>query len=79
MEDDKSMYKTMLIVSQKVEIMYEALQEETEEKHWLQLQLQATEEALEELKHNNQSLQTYNAKLNMLLHEEKEEKQSLLQ
>jgi len=44
----------------------------------LQLQLQATEEALEELKHNNQNLQTENVELKMCLHEEKEEKQSLL-
>jgi len=36
------------------------------------------EEALEELKHNNQSLQTDNVELNMLLHEEKEEKHSFL-
>jgi len=32
------------------------------------------EEALEELKHNNQSLQEDNIELNMLLQEEKEEK-----
>jgi len=32
------------------------------------------EEALEELKHNNQSLQVDNAELKMLLQEEKEEK-----
>ncbi len=53
MEDDKAMYKTLLRVSKKVEIMYEDLQKEREEKKRLQLQLQATEEALEELKHNN--------------------------
>ena len=40
--------------------------------------MQATEEALEELKHNNQNLQTKIAELKMLLHEEKEEKQSFL-
>jgi len=45
----------------------------------LQLQLQATKEALEELKHNNQNLQTENVELKMCLHEEKEEKQILLQ
>ena len=56
--------------------MYETLQKETEENERLQLQLQATEEALEELKHNNQNLQTENIELKMLLHEEKEEKQS---
>ena len=59
--------------------MYETLQKETEENEQLKLQLQATEEALEELKHNNQNLQTENDELNMLLHEEKEEKLSLLQ
>ena len=32
MEDDKAMYETRLRISQKVEIMYEALQKETEEK-----------------------------------------------
>lgn len=41
--------------------------------------MRATEKALEELKHNKQNLQTENAELKMLLHEEKEEKQSLLQ
>ena len=79
MEDDKAMYETMLRVSQKVEIMYEALQKARKEKERLHLQLWATEEALEELKHNNQSLQADNTKLKMLLQEEKEEKQSLLQ
>ena len=38
---------------QKMDIMYEALHEEIEEKQWLQIQLRATEEALEELEHNN--------------------------
>ena len=78
-KDEKAIYETMLKISQRVEIMYEALQKETEEKERLQLQLRTTKEALEELKHNNQSLQTDNAELKMLLHEEKEEKQSLLQ
>ena len=32
MEDEKAMYETMLKISQRVEIMYEALQKETEEK-----------------------------------------------
>jgi len=41
--------------------------------------LQATKEALEELKHNNQSLQTDNTELKMRLHEEKEGKHFLLQ
>ena len=77
-EDEKVMYETMLKISKRVEIMYEALQKETEENEWLQLQLQATEEALEELKHNNQNLQIEKIELNMLLHEEKEEKHSLL-
>ena len=77
-EDDKAMYDTIIKISQRVEIMYEALQKETEEKELLQLQLRATKEALEELKHNKQNLQTENVELKMLLHEEKEEKQSFL-
>ena len=77
-EDEKAMYDTMLKISKRVEIMYEALQKEIEEKERLQLQLRATEETLEELKHNNQNLQTDNTDLNMHLHEEKEEKHSLL-
>ena len=77
-DDERAMYETMLNISKRVEIMYETLQKETEENEWLQLQLQATEEALEELKHNNQNLPTENAELKMLLHEEKEEKQSFL-
>lgn len=36
-------------------------------------------EALEDLNHNKQNLQIENIELNMLLHEEKEEEQSLLQ
>ena len=72
-EDEKAMYETMLKISKRVEMMYEALQKETEEKEWLQLQLRAMKEALEELKHNNQNLQTENAELKVLLHEEKEE------
>ena len=44
----------------------------------MQLQLQATEEAMEELKKNKHNLQTENDELKMHLHEEKEEKQSLL-
>jgi len=44
----------------------------------LQLQLQATEEALEVQEHNNQNPQTKNVELKILLHEEKEEKHSLL-
>lgn len=79
MEDDKVMYETMLIISQNVEIMYEALQKETEEKERLQRQFPDTEEALEALKHNSQSLQVENGELKMLLQEEKEEKHSLLQ
>ena len=46
-EDEKTIYKTMLNISKRVEIMYETLQKEIEEKEWLQLQLRATEEALE--------------------------------
>ena len=77
-EDEKEMNETMLNISKRVEIMYEMLQKEIDEKEWLQLQLQATEEALEELKHKNQNLQTENTELNMRLHEEKEEKHSFL-
>ena len=55
-KDEKAMYETMLKISQRVEIMYETLQKETEEKEWLQLHLWAMEEAQEELKHNKQSL-----------------------
>ena len=58
--------------------MYEALQKGTEEKERLQLQLQATEEAMKEMKQKKHNLQTNNVELKMLLHEEKEEKQSLL-
>ena len=46
MEDEKAMYETMLRMSQKVEIMYEALQKETDKKERMQLQLLATKEAL---------------------------------
>lgn len=53
MEDDKVMYEIVLRVSKKVEIMFESLQKETKENKRLQLQLRATEEALEEMKHNN--------------------------
>ena len=78
MEDKKVMYETILRVSQKVEIIYESLQKETEEKQRLHLQLWATKEAQEELKHNNQNLQTKNVELKMLRQEEKEEKHSFL-
>ena len=77
-KDEKETYETMLKISKRVEIMRETLQKETEEKEWLQLQLQATEEALEELKHNKHSLQTKNVELKMHLQEDKEEKHSLL-
>jgi len=36
-DDEKEMYKTMLKISKRVEIMYETLQKETEEKEQLQL------------------------------------------
>lgn len=78
MEDEKVMYKTMLRVSKNLEIMYEALRKEIEEKQQLQLQLRATEEALEELKHNNTNVQVDNVELKMLLQEEKGEKHSFL-
>jgi len=45
----------------------------------LQLHLQDTEEALEELKQRKQRIQIDNTELKMFLHEENEEKQSLLQ
>ena len=41
-KEEKMMYETMLKISQTVEIMYETLHKETEEKERLQLQLQAT-------------------------------------
>ena len=72
------MYETMLDISKKVEIVYEILQKETEEKERLQIQLKATEEAMEELKQNKHDLQTQKDDLRMDLHEEKKEKQSLL-
>lgn len=77
-EDEKAMYETMLKISKRVEIMYETLHKGTKEKVRLQLQLQAMKEALEELKHNRQNLQTENTELKMFLHEEKKEKKSLL-
>ena len=78
-EDEKAMYETMIKISKRVEILYETLQKETKEKERFQLQLWITEEALEELKHNNQNIQKENVELKMLLHEEKEEKHILLQ
>ena len=57
-KNEKVMYETMLKISKRVEIMYETLQKEIEEKEWLQLQLQATGEALEELRHSKHNLQT---------------------
>ena len=71
MEDVKDIYETMLRVSEQADMLYEAyekqaedkvelktlLQEEKEEKQWLQLQLQAATDTLEELKCNNESLQ----------------------
>ena len=44
-EDEKAIYETMLKFSQRVQIVYETLQKETEEKERLQLMLQATEKA----------------------------------
>lgn len=55
-EDERAMCKTMLEISKKVEIAYETLHKQTEEKEWLQLQLKATEEAMEELKQNEHNL-----------------------
>ena len=77
-EDERAMCKTILDISKKVEIVYENLQKETKEKELLQLHLQATEEAMEELKKNKNNLQTENDELKMHLHEEKGEKQSFL-
>ena len=73
-EDERAMYKTMLNISKRVEIMYETLQKETNENEWLQLQLQATKEAMDELKQNKHNLQIENDESKTLLHEEKEEK-----
>ena len=77
-KDEKAMYETMLNISKRVEIIYETLQKETEEKERLQLQLRATEEALEEIKHNKQNLQIEKVELKIHLQEEKEEKHILL-
>lgn len=77
-ENERAMYKTMVKISNRVEIVYETLHKEIEEKERLQLQLQATEKAMKELKQNKHNLQTENNELKMRLHEEKEEKQSLL-
>ena len=52
-EDEKVMYETILKISKRVEMMYETLQKEIEENERGKLQLQAMEEALKELKHNN--------------------------
>ena len=85
------MYETMLRVFEKAHMLYESyekqveenvelktlLQEDKEDKQRLQLQLQATIEALGELKHNNESLQADHEALKTLLHEENEEKQRL--
>ena len=77
------MYDTMLRVSENVDVLYEAyekqavenielktlLQEEDEEKHRLQLQLQATTEVLKEFKRRNESLQADHDALKALLQE----------
>lgn len=77
-KDERAMYDTMLNIYKRVEIMYETLKKEIKEKEWLKLQLQATEDVMEELKQNKHNLQIENYELNMHVHEEKEEKQSLL-
>ena len=91
MESVKDMYETMLRVSEKADILYEAyekqaaeneelktlLHKEKEEKQQLQLQLQATTEAWEDWKRNNEILQADHDALKAFLHEEKEEKQQL--
>ena len=88
MESVKDMYKTMLRVSEKADILYEAyekqaaeneelktlLHKEKEEKQQWQLQLQATTEAWEDWKRNNEILQADHDALKAFLHEEKEEK-----
>ena len=79
------MYETMLRVSEKAGILYEAyekqaaeneelktlLHTEKEEKQQLQLQLQATTEAWEDWKRNNEILQADHDALKAFLHEEK--------
>ena len=91
MESVKDMYETMLRVSGKVDILYEAyekqaaeneelkalLHKEKEEKQQLQLQLQATTEAWEDLKRNNETLQRDHDALKAFLQKEKEEMQQL--
>ena len=83
------MYETMLRVSEKEDMLYEAyekqvadnaefktlLQEEKEDKHRFHLHFQATTEALEELKRNKESSQADHDALKTLLQEYKEEKQ----
>jgi len=78
---DKETYEVMINFSKKVNMLdkdYEKqksdnamlkvlLQKKNEEKHHLQLQLQATIEALEELKHDDKSLQVENDALKTLL------------
>ena len=89
MENVGDMYETMLRVSEKADMLYEAykkqevdnaelktLLHEEEEKQRLQLQLQATTQALEELKCNGGSIQIDHDALKTLL-QEKEEKQRL--
>ena len=85
------MYKVMLRIFKRVDMSYEnyekqaannaelktLLQEEKEDKHRLQLQLQATTEALDELKRSNKILQADHEASKALLQEEKEEKQQL--
>ena len=89
MESVKDMYETMLRVSEKADILYEAyekqaaeneelktlLHKEKEETQQLQLQLQTTIEVLEGWKRNNESLQADHDALKAFIHEEKEEKQ----
>ena len=82
------MYETTLRVSEKENMLYEAyekqeavnaelkrLLQEEEDKHRLQLQLQATTEAWEKLQRNKKIIQADYDALKALVQEEKEEKQ----
>ena len=91
MESVKDMYETMLRVPEKADMLYEAyekqaakneelktlLHKEKEDKQQLQLQLQATTEAWEDLKRNNETLQRDHDALKAFLQKEKEEMQQM--
>ena len=87
MESVKGMYESMLRVSEKADILYEAYEKQAAENEELKTllhkekedkqQLQATTEAWEDWKRNNEILQANHDALKVFLHEEKEEKQQL--